>query len=104
VRARGVEEVHEEAGIRVEVDAVKHLGPPFFVAPGIISEKIFLTHVEVTGIQATLPGGDGSPLEEGGAVRWRTSAQLRAAIASGEVQDAKTEIGLNRLLALLSPP
>jgi ADP-ribose pyrophosphatase len=104
LKHRAVTEVLEEAGYRVSPEAVTLLGAPFFVAPGIISEKIFLTAVEVTGIQATLPGGDGSPLEEGGAVRWRTSAQLRAAIASGEVQDAKTEIGLNRLLALLSPP
>ncbi|MBL8922569.1 MAG: NUDIX hydrolase [Myxococcaceae bacterium] len=99
IRARAAEEVLEEAGLRVEVDAVKHLGNPFFVAPGIISEKIFLTHVEVTGLEAQAPAGDGSPLEEGGRLTWRSLESLHAAFAAGEIQDAKTELALNRFLA-----
>jgi ADP-ribose pyrophosphatase len=99
IRGRAVEEVYEEAGLRVEVDAVHHLGPPFFVAPGIISEKIFLTEVEVSGLVATEPQGDGSPLEEGAAISWRSLPSLQAALALGEIQDAKTELALNRLLA-----
>lgn len=100
IRARAVEEVHEEAGFRVEVDAVSHLGPPFFVAPGILSEKIFLTHVEVTGLEAGAPHGDGSPLEEGGVLTWRSTEALKAALAAGEIQDAKTELAFTRFLAL----
>ena len=100
IRARAVEEVHEEAGLRVEVDAVRHLGPPFFVAPGIIREKIFLTEVEVTGVVATEPQGDGSPMEEGAVMTWRPLASLQSALATGEIQDAKTELALNRFLAL----
>jgi ADP-ribose pyrophosphatase len=99
IRARAVEEVHEEAGLRVEVDAVRHLGPPFFVAPGIISEKIFLTEVEVTGVVATEPEGDGSPMEEGAVMTWRSLASLQSALATGEIQDAKTELALNRFLS-----
>lgn len=99
IRARAVEEVHEEAGLRVEVDAVRHLGPPFFVAPGIISEKIFLTEVEVTGVVATEPQGDGSPMEEGAVLTWRPLASLQSALATGEIQDAKTELALNRFLS-----
>ncbi|MBL8935888.1 MAG: NUDIX hydrolase [Archangium sp.] len=100
VRARGVEEVHEEAGIRVEVDAVKHLGPPFFVAPGIISEKIFLTHVDVTGLPMEPAPGDGSHLEEGGTLAWRSLESLQQALCDGVIQDAKTELALGRFLAL----
>ena len=99
IRARAVEEVHEEAGLRVEVDAVRHLGPPFFVAPGIISEKIFLTEVEVTGVVATEPQGDGSPMEEGAVLTWRPLGSLQSALATGEIQDAKTELALNRFLS-----
>ncbi|MDP3499565.1 MAG: NUDIX hydrolase [Myxococcales bacterium] len=99
IRARAVEEVHEEAGLRVEVDAVRHLGPPFFVAPGIISEKIFLTEVDVTGVVATEPQGDGSPMEEGAVMTWRPLASLQSALATGEIQDAKTELALNRFLS-----
>lgn len=98
VRARAVEEVREEAGFEVAVDAVRHLGPPFFVAPGIISEKIFLTEVEVSGLESRDPEGDGSPLEEGATLTWRSEAALKAALATGEIQDAKTELALRRFL------
>lgn len=101
IRARAAEELHEEAGLKVGVDEVRHLGPPFFVAPGIISEKIYLTHVEVTGRAMGTPEGDGSPLEDGGTVRWRSQASLQAALCDGEIQDAKTELALGRFLAAL---
>jgi ADP-ribose pyrophosphatase len=102
VKHRAAEEAFEEAGYRVSPENVQLLGAPFFVAPGIISEKIFLTAVEVTGLSATPPEGDGSPLEEGGATQWRSLASLEAAIADGTIQDAKTELGLRRFLAKVS--
>lgn len=99
LRFRAAQEAFEEAGFRVEPAKVTLLGAPFFVAPGIISEKIFLCALEVSGLTRTPPKGDGSPLEEGGEISWRTAAQLRAACLSGEVQDAKTELALNRFEA-----
>lgn len=98
LRHRAVEEVFEEAGFRVDSSKVQLLGAPFFVAPGIISEKIFLTAVEVTGLEGQPPRGDGSPLEEGGALSWRSASSLQRAIAEGQVQDAKTELALHRFL------
>ena len=95
---RAAEEVREEAGFVVPPDAVQRLGMPFFVAPGILSEKIHLCAVDVTGLTAIEPEGDGSPLEEGDAPRWRTEASLRAAFADGTIQDAKTELALERFL------
>lgn len=100
LRHRAVEEVFEEAGFRVAPEAVVLLGPPFFVAPGIISEKIYLAAVEVTGLQASSPQGDGSPLEEGGAISWRSRASLESALGDGTIQDAKTELALRRFLAM----
>jgi len=91
--------VKEEAGIEVAPDEIKLLGPPFFVAPGILSEKIFLAAVDVTGKPVQPARGDGSPLEEAPEPKWRTVSDLKAAIASGEVQDAKTEIALTRYFA-----
>ena len=81
---RAAEEVLEEAGFRV--------------APGILSEKIHPTVVEVTGLLAEQPGGDGSPLEEGAALRWWAAEALLEACRSGEVEDAKTEVCLRRFL------
>lgn len=99
LRHRAAEEVREEAGFRVAPEAVELLGPPFFVAPGIVSEQIFLAAVDVTGLPWSAPQGDGSPLEEGGALTWRSVAGLRAAIAEGVVRDAKTELALERFVA-----
>jgi ADP-ribose pyrophosphatase len=98
LRHRAAEEVREEAGFEVAPEGVRLLGPPFFVAPGILSEKIFLAAVDVTGLAGAEPQGDGSPLEEGGALRWWSPAALREALRSGEIQDAKTELALRRFL------
>ena len=99
LKHRAAEEVLEEAGYRVQAEAVELLGPPFLLAPGILSEKIFLAAADVTGLVPEEAQGDGSPLEEGGALSWRTVSELRAAIDAGVIQDAKTEIALHRFLA-----
>jgi ADP-ribose pyrophosphatase len=99
LRARGAAEVREEAGIEVSPDELRLLGGPFFVAPGIISEKIHLAAVDVTGKTQGDPVGDGTPLEEGAALRWWPARELLAACRAGKVSDAKTEIALTRLLA-----
>lgn len=102
LKARAAAEVFEEAGIAVQPDEIVLLGQPFFVAPGILSEKIFLAAVDVTDKPIAEPTGDGSPLEESPAPTWRSLAQLQAAIDDGQIQDAKTEIALARFLR--APP
>lgn len=94
---RSVEEVREEAGFEVDPEEVVFLGGPFFVAPGILSEKIFLTAVDVGRRPQHEPDGDGSPLEEGGRTFWLDLDEAIARCASGDLEDAKTEIGLRRL-------
>ncbi len=99
VRRRAAAEAFEEAGFRVDAATITLLGKPFFVAPGILSEKIHLASVDVTGLTPEVPEGDGSPLEEGGVTQWRTREALEAAIADGTIQDAKTELALARFTA-----
>jgi ADP-ribose diphosphatase len=111
LRRRGAAEVREEAGLEVPAERLVLLGGPFFALPGIVSEKIHLLAVEVPP-RATGPGdggasfdapheGDGSPLEEGAWLKWRPLAGALAACESGEIEDAKTELGLRRLAARL---
>jgi hypothetical protein len=69
------------------------------VAPGIVSEKIFVCSVDVTGRTQVEAEGDGTPLEEAPPPRWRLLSEVQAAIEKGEIQDAKTEIALYRFLA-----
>ena len=102
VRARAVAEALEEAGITLELEAVRVLGGPFFLAPGILSEKIYACVADCTGKPMAEPKGDGSPLEEGGSVRWWKADALLAACRSGEIQDAKTELVLARFLSGMS--
>ncbi|HLT30647.1 MAG TPA: NUDIX hydrolase [Myxococcaceae bacterium] len=98
VRARAVAEVWEEGGFRVEPEAVRMLGPAFLVAPGILSEKIFLTEVEVTGLPQEVPPTDGSPLEEGARLSWMPLAEVVPACLDGRLLDAKTELAARRFL------
>lgn len=97
IRQRAAAETEEEGGIRVTPDEVNLLGGPIFLAPGILSEKVHLCAVEVTGKPEGKPAGDGTPLEEGGALRWRSLRSLIDACRSGEIQDAKTEVAALRL-------
>jgi ADP-ribose pyrophosphatase len=98
LQRRCAAEVFEEVGYPVRPEQIVLLGAPFFLAPGILSEKIFGASCDVTGLDQSAPPGDGSPLEEGGRMRWRTADELLAAFESGEIQDAKTEIILQRFL------
>ncbi len=100
LRHRAVEEVREEAGLVVSEKDILLLGPPILLAPGILSEKIFLAAVDATNAEQLEVKGDGSPLEEGGVVTWRTEASVRDALNTGEIQDGKTEIALYRFLGL----
>lgn len=98
VRARAVAETREEAGYAVRPEEVEILGPAFFMLPGIVSEKIHPTAVDVTGKVPGVADGDGSPMEEGASLRWRPIHALLEACRRGEVADAKTELSVVRFL------
>lgn len=106
LRHRAAEEAREEAGLDLQTDAIHRLGGAFFSLPGIVSEKIHVFEVEV----ARGPGpdvldapheGDGSPLEEGSHLQWRTLADALRACDASEIEDAKSEIAFRRLAAKL---
>ncbi|MFZ5470022.1 MAG: NUDIX hydrolase [Myxococcota bacterium] len=104
LRVRAAEEVREEAGIVVSPEEMTLLGAPFFLAPGILSEKIHLAAVDVTGKAQGEALGDGSPLEESAILRWRPIAEVLSACRSGEIQDAKTELAVRRFLDAIPSP
>jgi ADP-ribose pyrophosphatase len=99
---RAAEEAREEAGLSVSPAQIHALGGPFFALPGIVSEKIHVLETEVArppgpDLTAAPHVGDGSPLEEGAFLRWRTLAEALAAIDAGKLEDGKTEIAFRRL-------
>jgi ADP-ribose pyrophosphatase len=104
LRRRGADEILEEAGFAIAPERLELLGAPFFMLPGIASEKIHLLQGEVHRGEGPLAWaapevGDGSPLEEGADLRWRALDEAIAACERGEIEDAKTEIALRRLAA-----
>ncbi|AGC44379.1 MULTISPECIES: NUDIX hydrolase [Myxococcus] len=99
LRRRAAEEVREEAGYGVRPEDIQLLGGAFFLAPGILSEKVFPAAVDVTGVTQEEPEGDGSPLEEGTLLHWRPFQEVLEACRRGDIPDAKTEVSLTRLLA-----
>jgi ADP-ribose pyrophosphatase len=105
LRRRAADEVLEEAGIALPPERFEPLGAPFFVHPGISSDKIHLLAAEVpAGVDPALAapaGGDGSAMEEGAELRWRPLRDAIAACARGEIEDAKTELAFRRLAALV---
>ena len=96
---RAAQETREEAGIVVGVEALRLLGGAVFLAPGILSEKVFLAAADVTGLVEGPAEGDGSPLEEGASTHWLGLDEALARCRDGRIEDAKTEVGLSRLAA-----
>jgi ADP-ribose pyrophosphatase len=110
---RAVEEAREEAGLALDPARVALLGAPFFLVPGIASEKIHLLHAELPADAVQWQGssffpapeeGDGSPLEEGAELRWRELGTALRACVAGEIEDVKTELGFRRLADRLREP
>jgi ADP-ribose pyrophosphatase len=91
-------ELEEETGFAVEPSQLEPLGPPTYPAPGMVAERHFFFEVEVDPRTQREPSLDGSPLEQVGqliAIPLTTALQ---AAREGHLEDAKTELGLRRLV------
>jgi ADP-ribose pyrophosphatase len=92
-------ETLEETGYAVPVLAFRVLGPPVYLSPGMAAEKIHFVTACVEPGSAGRPTLDGSQVEAHAEVEaWPLSSCL-AKVASGELEDAKTEIALRRFAA-----
>jgi len=101
LRRRAAEELHEEAGLAVDPAAVQRLGPPVFLSPGLMAERVYCCAVQADLHRAGQGSGDGSPLEEGSEAHVCDLQQALDLCCSGEIQDAKTELVLRRLAEAL---
>jgi ADP-ribose pyrophosphatase len=95
-----------QAGLALDPAAIRRLGGPFFPLPGIVSEKIHVLEAEVTrgpgpDVLDAPHEGDGSPLEEGSHLQWRTLIDAIRACDAGEIEDGKAELAFRRLAARL---
>jgi ADP-ribose pyrophosphatase len=91
-------ELLEELGFHATLERLTPLGPVTFPAPGFIAEQHFYFAIRVHPNDRTEPTLDGSPLEHFGKV---VAIPLKDALLmcrDGSIRDAKTELGLRRLL------
>lgn len=102
LRRAAARELLEEAGFRVEPEALKDLGPSALPCPGVCAERHFFYHVEVAPQSHKKPTLDGSHLEEAGVVIAVPLSALLCAARAGRLQDSKTELALRRLDEMLA--
>jgi ADP-ribose pyrophosphatase len=97
IDGRAALEVREEAGYEVQPEDMVSLGAGTFLSPGSGTEKLHYRAVRVDPSEGTEAIGDGHPLEEVGDFQFHDLSAAILLCRSGEVADAKTEIGLCRL-------
>jgi ADP-ribose pyrophosphatase len=95
-------ELFEELGFDVDQQQIQMLGPSTYPAPGIVAERHFHFHVPVDPALRIEPPHDGSPLEHLGAVVALPLGEALEMCRRGEIEDAKSELGLRRLVEELS--
>lgn len=103
VAACAKRELAEELGFDVALSELQVLGPSTLPAPAVVAERHFYFSVRVDPRRRQDPTLDGSALEQLGVVIEVPLADALAACRSGEIEDAKTELGLRRLAESLEP-
>jgi ADP-ribose pyrophosphatase len=102
LRSCAARELYEETGAQVEPAQIFPLGPSTFPAPGVIGERHFFFHALIDPARVVPPVEDGSVLEQQAVLAAPTLADALALVRAGQIEDAKTEIGLRRLAELLA--
>lgn len=97
-------ETLEEVGLEVAPKAFAILGPPVALSPGVLAEKLWFLHARVEPSERGEPTLDGSPTEEGAALRFVPLREALAATRDGRIGDVKTEVALRRLAELRGAP
>jgi ADP-ribose pyrophosphatase len=90
-------ELGEELGFELPPEALRPLGPSTFPAPALIGERHHYFHVVVSPEQRMRPSEDGSVLERDAAVLALPLEEALTLVRHGQIEDAKTELGLRRL-------
>ena len=91
-------ELREEVGFETRSSQHKmfgngEFGSFFFPSVGISGERIYMTHVDVTGMEPKKRTGDGTVLERGSVPVMVSLRVLLKAIEKGKIVDGKTIIG-----------
>jgi ADP-ribose pyrophosphatase len=99
--ATAARELGEELGFTVDARNIRPLGGWTFPSPGIIGERHIFYAVEVEPALRAKPTEDGSALERAAAIEALPVADAVEHCRRGAIRDAKTELGLRRLVEML---
>ena len=99
-RAAAARELMEETGLRVAETDLRELGGYTYPAAGVIAERHVFFHVAVDPAARGTPSEDGSPLEHEAAIIAIRLDDALAHCRAGAIRDAKTELGLRRLVEI----
>ena len=97
MQRRAAAEALEEAGCDVPAERFCLIGGETFASPGTSDEKVYYCAGPAAVREASLGAGDGSVMEEHGALVVTELCEAIAACRRGEIPDMKTEISLLRL-------
>jgi ADP-ribose pyrophosphatase len=101
LRACACRETDEEVGLTVAPEAFAPLGPPLFLTPGLVAEKLHFLAAKVDPSAIGKASEDGSPVEERARIAFVPLDEALAACRDGRIADIKTEIGIRRLVERL---
>jgi ADP-ribose pyrophosphatase len=93
-------ELKEELGFDVTIDRLLPLGPSTYPCPGVIAERHYFFHVSVRPDERREPTLDGSAIEKLGAIIEVPLDDALGWCRAGQLEDAKSELGLRRLAEL----
>ncbi len=103
ITARARAELIEETGLRPTARRARDLGAGFFPSHGQSTEKVHLRAFQVDPRRALDPPGDGSVNETDAGTIAIEARRIVDMCRAGLIEDPKLEIGVTRLLRLLSP-
>jgi ADP-ribose pyrophosphatase len=89
----------EELGFNIPAQQYSPLGDFILPSAGMSAERIYFYCAKVNPEERINPTSDGSPLEKDGEVILVSLKEAIKEIDTGNMKDAKTEIGLRRLLS-----
>jgi len=95
--------IFEETGMRPIARRGRDLGAGFFPSHGQSTEKVHLRAFQVDPEKALDPAGDGSVNEAGAGTIAIEARRIIDMCRAGLIEDPKLEVGVSRLLRLLSP-
>ena len=103
ITARARAELIEETGMRPIAGRGRDLGAGFFPSHGQSTEKVHLRSFQVDPREAVDPAGDGSVNEAEAGTIAIEARRIIDMCRAGLIEDPKLEVGVGRLLRLLSP-